>query len=101
MLTAPLAGGRVRAHMCRQIPNKPATAEGLSKLGILAWKLDPTDWESDPKLAAIRKVRSYSYHVRRGVGRAARLAPTAAVKKKGKDSSACPACGPVVWLVIC
>lgn len=34
----------------------------LWRAGAQAWKLNPEDPENDPKLAAIRKVRGYSYH---------------------------------------
>lgn len=45
----------------RQTPNKPCTLEELRKLGVLAWHLDADKHETDPMLAAIRKVRNYSY----------------------------------------
>jgi hypothetical protein len=38
----------------------------LRKLGVLAWRLDADNHETDPRLAAIRKVRGYSYTVRAG-----------------------------------
>ena len=47
----------------RLVPNKPASPETLAKLGVLYWKLDADKHEMDPKLAAIRKVRGYSYIV--------------------------------------
>lgn len=46
---------------CRQTPNKPAAAAALAALGVLTWRLSGDDWENDPKLAAIRKVRNYTY----------------------------------------
>eukprot|EP00199_Chlamydomonas_sp_CCMP681_P006354 CAMPEP_0119102258 /NCGR_PEP_ID=MMETSP1180-20130426/1062_1 /TAXON_ID=3052 ORGANISM="Chlamydomonas cf sp, Strain CCMP681" /NCGR_SAMPLE_ID=MMETSP1180 /ASSEMBLY_ACC=CAM_ASM_000741 /LENGTH=204 /DNA_ID=CAMNT_0007086507 /DNA_START=63 /DNA_END=677 /DNA_ORIENTATION=- len=45
----------------RQTPNKPVIAQKLAELGVLYWKLDADNHEKDPKLAAIRKVRGYSY----------------------------------------
>jgi hypothetical protein len=48
---------------CRQTPNKPCPLEKLKELGVLYWKLDADNWENDPRLAAIRKVRNYSYMV--------------------------------------
>mmetsp|Transcript_18741 Transcript_18741/g.40301 ORF Transcript_18741/g.40301 Transcript_18741/m.40301 type:complete len:202 (-) Transcript_18741:796-1401(-) len=42
-------------------PNKPATLEKLRGLGVLYWKLDADNYETDPRLAAIRKIRNYSY----------------------------------------
>eukprot|EP00887_Chlorella_sp_A99_P002620 scaffold6.g2620.t1 len=44
-----------------QTPNKPAAAAALAALGVLTWRLSGDDWENDPKLAAIRKVRNYTY----------------------------------------
>eukprot|EP00193_Tetraselmis_chui_P005512 CAMPEP_0177757060 /NCGR_PEP_ID=MMETSP0491_2-20121128/3444_1 /TAXON_ID=63592 /ORGANISM="Tetraselmis chuii, Strain PLY429" /LENGTH=223 /DNA_ID=CAMNT_0019272691 /DNA_START=72 /DNA_END=743 /DNA_ORIENTATION=+ len=46
----------------RQEPNVPCSPETLKEIGVLAWKLNAEDPENDPKLAAIRKVRGYSYH---------------------------------------
>mmetsp|Transcript_16170 Transcript_16170/g.45056 ORF Transcript_16170/g.45056 Transcript_16170/m.45056 type:complete len:216 (-) Transcript_16170:97-744(-) len=46
----------------RQQPNKPCPPETLKEIGVLAWKLDPTNWEDDVKLKAIRKARGYDYH---------------------------------------
>ena len=48
---------------CRQDPNEPCSLAALRKLGVLAWKLDADNHETDPRLAAIRKVRNYSYVV--------------------------------------
>lgn len=45
----------------KQTPNKPATLAALHQLGVKTWKLDADAWETDPKLAAVRKVRNYSY----------------------------------------
>ncbi|KAK9801956.1 hypothetical protein WJX73_010876 [Symbiochloris irregularis] len=45
----------------RYEPNQPASPEKLRDLGVLYWKLDPDQHESDPKLEAIRKKRGYSY----------------------------------------
>ncbi|GBF88850.1 1,2-dihydroxy-3-keto-5-methylthiopentene dioxygenase [Raphidocelis subcapitata] len=45
----------------KRVPNKPCPLEALRRLGVLSWRLDADRWESDPKLAAIRKVRGYSY----------------------------------------
>ena len=46
---------------CRQVPPKPASLAVLQELGVLYWRLDADAHETDPKLAAIRKVRGYSY----------------------------------------
>lgn len=45
----------------RQVPAKPAGLEVLQALGVLYWRLDAGAHETDPRLAAIRKVRGYSY----------------------------------------
>lgn len=42
-------------------PNQPVNPEKLAELGVLCWHLDADKHETDPKLAAIRKVRGYSY----------------------------------------
>ncbi len=44
-------------------PNKPAPVSKLRELGVLSWKLDAANPESDPKLQAIRNIRGYSYQV--------------------------------------
>lgn len=49
---------------CRCEPNEPCSLSALRKLGVLSWKLDADNHEADPRLAAIRKVRGYSYTVR-------------------------------------
>jgi hypothetical protein len=49
----------------RKNPNEPCSLAALRALGVLSWRMDaPDSWEEDPKLAAIRKVRGYSYTVR-------------------------------------
>ncbi len=48
----------------RQQPNAPCPPEALQALGVLYWRLDPSIYEADPRLEAIRKVRGYSYTVR-------------------------------------
>jgi len=50
---------------CRKEPNEPCSLSALRQLGVLAWKLDADNHETDPRLAAIKKVRGYSYTVRR------------------------------------
>lgn len=50
--------------LCRCEPNEPCSLAALRKLGVLAWRLDADSHETDPRLAAIRKVRGYSYTVR-------------------------------------
>ncbi len=50
--------------MRRRTPNEAVSIEQLRALGVLSWHLDTTDLEADPKLAAIRAARGYSYHVR-------------------------------------
>jgi 1,2-dihydroxy-3-keto-5-methylthiopentene dioxygenase len=47
----------------RLTPNQPCPPEKLRELGVLSWKLDPAVHDTDPQLAAIRKVRNYSYTV--------------------------------------
>eukprot|EP00850_Spirogloea_muscicola_P020342 SM000213S06807 [mRNA] locus=s213:84456:86608:+ [translate_table: standard] len=46
----------------RLSPNQPVSSNKLDDLGVLQWRLDADQWESDPKLAAIREERGYSYH---------------------------------------
>eukprot|EP00850_Spirogloea_muscicola_P010332 SM000060S19664 [mRNA] locus=s60:481594:483853:+ [translate_table: standard] len=46
----------------RLSPNQPVSSSKLDDLGVLQWHLDADQWESDPKLAAIREERGYSYH---------------------------------------
>ena len=41
-----------------------ASLEKLRQLGVLYWRLDADKHETDERLAAIRKVRNYSYVVR-------------------------------------
>lgn len=44
------------------VPLKPVSLDRLQDLGILYWHLDAADkHETDPKLAAIRKVCLFSY----------------------------------------
>jgi 1,2-dihydroxy-3-keto-5-methylthiopentene dioxygenase len=50
----------------RREPNEPCSLSALRELGVLAWRLDADNHETDPRLAAIRKVRGYSYTVRAG-----------------------------------
>ncbi len=64
---------------CRLVPNQPASLEALRKLGVLYWKLDADNHETDPRLAAIRKVRGYSYVVR---GSALRFAVCKALRSR-------------------
>jgi len=45
----------------RRKPNVSAPPAELRKLGVLSWKLDPSNLEDDEKLEAIRHVRGYSY----------------------------------------
>lgn len=47
----------------RLTPNQAVPLERLRDLGVLYWKLDADNHKTDPKLAAIRKVRGYSYQV--------------------------------------
>ncbi|RXM31038.1 hypothetical protein EOD39_7323 [Acipenser ruthenus] len=42
-------------------PNMAVSLEELEKLGVLYWKLDADNYETDPKLAKIREERGYSY----------------------------------------
>jgi 1,2-dihydroxy-3-keto-5-methylthiopentene dioxygenase len=48
-------------HEHRRTPNEPVSVEQLRRLGVLSWHLNTADLEADPKLAAIRAVRGYSY----------------------------------------
>ena len=49
---------------CRQSPNKPCSLDTLGALGVLAYRLtQPDSPEMDPRLAAIKKVRGYTYEV--------------------------------------
>jgi 1,2-dihydroxy-3-keto-5-methylthiopentene dioxygenase len=57
-------GSLLAAQICRLSPNQPVPLSKLAELGVLYWKLDADTHETDPKLAAIRKVRGYSYIVR-------------------------------------
>lgn len=45
----------------KKSPNKPVDLEKLRDLGVLYWRLDADNYEKDPRLAAIRKERGYSY----------------------------------------
>ncbi len=49
-----------RVPLCRRTPNEAVSLEHLKKLGVLYWRLKG---EEDPKLAAIREARGYSYKV--------------------------------------
>ena len=64
--------------LCRCEPNEPCSLAALRKLGVLAWRLDADSHETDPRLAAIRKVRGYSYTVR---DRATHTKPTAHISR--------------------
>lgn len=48
----------------RRTPNEPVSLAKLRELGVLSWHLDADNHKTDPKLAAIRKVRGYTYEVR-------------------------------------
>lgn len=63
--TTQRCGDDDNAVPCRQEPNQPCSLEKLRELGVLYWKLDADAHETDPRLAAIRKVHSYSYMVSR------------------------------------
>ncbi|GIL73530.1 hypothetical protein Vretimale_5198 [Volvox reticuliferus] len=45
----------------RQNPDEPCPLSKLRELGVLYWRLDADKHETDPRLAAIRKVYNYSY----------------------------------------
>ena len=49
--------------LCRKDKDEPVSLKKLRDLGVLYWKLDADAHETDPKLAAIRKERGYSYQV--------------------------------------
>uniref|UniRef100_A0A7R9VYE4 Acireductone dioxygenase n=1 Tax=Chlamydomonas euryale TaxID=1486919 RepID=A0A7R9VYE4_9CHLO len=42
-------------------PNQPVSPSALRKLGVLYWKMDADAYETDERLAAIRKLRNYSW----------------------------------------
>ncbi|KAL6768532.1 ARD1 [Auxenochlorella protothecoides x Auxenochlorella symbiontica] len=42
-------------------PNSPAPPQALRALGVLSWRLNPDTPEGAQKLAAIRRVRNYTY----------------------------------------
>eukprot|EP00798_Chlamydomonas_sp_ICE-L_P022316 gene22316-29389_t len=44
-------------------PDQPAPLDVLKKLGVLYWRVDADNHDTDPKLSAIRKVRNYSYKI--------------------------------------
>lgn len=52
-------------HRRRLVPNEPCSLAALRQLGVLSWRMDADKHETDPKLAAVRKARNYSYMVRR------------------------------------
>lgn len=61
-----LASTQLKVSVCcctRCEPNEPAALSKLAQLGVLYWQLDADLHETDPKLAAIRKVYNYSYMV--------------------------------------
>lgn len=45
----------------KQNPNKPCTLSTLRSLGVLSWKLDADNYETDPKYKAIKEARGYTY----------------------------------------
>ncbi|KAG1678878.1 hypothetical protein FOA52_003546 [Chlamydomonas sp. UWO 241] len=45
----------------RQTPNRRASPEALHELGVLYWGMDADAYETDERLAAIRKIRNYSW----------------------------------------
>ncbi len=47
----------------RRNPNEPVSLAKLRQLGVVSWNLDADNHKTDPKLAAIRKVRGYTYEV--------------------------------------
>ena len=67
---------------CRLTPNKLASGADLAALGVLVWRLSGNDFETDPQLAAIRKVRNYTYHV-------SDLQPGRAAMEKGSGMRHC------------
>lgn len=62
-LASHIYGLRCVRGWCRLVPNEPCPLEKLAELGVLAYKLDADKHETDPRLAAIRKVRGYTYGV--------------------------------------
>ncbi|EFJ29390.1 hypothetical protein SELMODRAFT_410270 [Selaginella moellendorffii] len=42
-------------------PNRPVPLSHVHSLGVLTWKLDADNWESDPKLEEIKVERGYNY----------------------------------------
>ncbi|KYO32930.1 acireductone dioxygenase isoform X1 [Alligator mississippiensis] len=48
-----------KPHECE--PARPVGLEQLRRLGVLYWKLDADNYETDPELARIRRERNYSW----------------------------------------
>lgn len=45
----------------RRTPNEPASPETLRALGVLSWNIDPDTPKGAARLAAVKRVRGYSY----------------------------------------
>eukprot|EP00667_Euglena_gracilis_P022612 EG_transcript_25256 len=54
-----LPGDQREPH--RKVPNEPVSAAQLKELGVNSWQMDPTIYENDPKLEALRKEKGFSY----------------------------------------
>jgi len=46
----------------RQEPNQPCSMQTLASLGVLYWKMDADNFETDPELQTLRDERGYDYH---------------------------------------
>jgi methylthioribulose-1-phosphate dehydratase len=46
----------------RCAPNRPASKAALEALGVEQWKFDADKFETDPRLAQLRRDKGYSYH---------------------------------------
>ena len=76
----------LRLCLLRLEPNQAVGLDKLSELGVLYYKLDADSHETDARLAAIRKVRNYSFTVRRWMG----------VLDDAAHVQYCTSCGPAV-----
>lgn len=47
----------------RRVPDEPVSLEKLASMGVHHWQLDPSKYESDPELQAIRDEYGFSYTV--------------------------------------
>ncbi|KAJ7541159.1 hypothetical protein O6H91_10G048900 [Diphasiastrum complanatum] len=45
----------------KHCPNRPVAAKHINELGVLNWKLDIKEWDTNPLLEEIKKDRGYNY----------------------------------------